>query len=88
MLHDTFTDRAKAGGKTIPVLVLGAGVMGERHIASLIEVSEKVLFPRYGLRLDISAVDRDAQKLQRLPAQVKKFSDIDPPLPMRRRRSR
>lgn len=77
MLHDTFTDKAKAGGKTIPVLVLGAGVMGERHIASLIEVSDKVLFPRYGLRLDISAVDRDAQKLQRLPAQVKKFSDID-----------
>lgn len=76
MLQNIFTEKAQAGAakeKTIAVLVLGAGVMGERHIASLIEVSEKVLQPVYGVTLDISAVDRDAQKLQKLPAQIKKF---------------
>jgi predicted dehydrogenase len=74
-LKPKFDKKTKAP-KNLKVLVLGAGVMGARHIRSLLEVSEKLLEPRYGVKLEITAVDRDEQKLQQLPEQLKGFEDL------------
>lgn len=75
-LHDDFTAQAEPAQKHFHVLVLGAGVMGQRHIASLIEIADKVLAPR-GITLDIAAVDRRDEARSSLPSRVASFADMD-----------
>lgn len=75
-LHDDFGAQARPVQKHFHVLVLGAGVMGQRHIASLIEIADKVLAPQ-GITLDIAAVDRRDDMLKALPARVTSFADMD-----------
>jgi len=75
-LHDDFGAQARPAQKHFQVLVLGAGVMGQRHIASLIEIADKVLAPQ-GITLDIAAVDRRDDMLKVLPARVTPFADMD-----------
>ncbi len=75
-ISGTFDTQARAEQKNYHALVLGAGVMGQRHIASLIEIAEKVLAPR-GIHLDISAVDRRDDMRNVLPPGVKSYADMD-----------
>ena len=82
-ISGTFDTQARAEQKNYHALVLGAGVMGQRHIASLIEIAEKVLAPR-GIHLDISAVDRRDDMRSALPPGVKSYADIDSALAARK----
>lgn len=75
-MRKDFQPSAQTVQKHFHVLVLGAGVMGQRHISSLREIAEKVLKPQ-GITLDIAAVDRKAEARQALPADVTAYADID-----------
>lgn len=70
-------EQAAAGPKNLNVLVMGAGVMGRRHIESLKEISEKILEPRFGTHLDIAAVDKRPEMLAALPEGVKTFAALE-----------
>lgn len=77
-LQDTFLAFAdRQAQKEVSVLVLGAGVIGARHIASLNEVSAKILQPRYGVTLNITAVEMDDKKRASLPDGVNSFAQLD-----------
>lgn len=69
-LRENFELQAQQPQKHFHVLVLGAGVMGQRHIASMLEVAEKVLAPK-GITLEIAAVDRRDDIRAALPPVVR-----------------
>lgn len=75
-LRENFDLQAQQPQKHFHVLVLGAGVMGQRHIASMLEVAEKVLAPK-GITLEIAAVDRRDDIRAALPPVVKTYADMD-----------
>jgi predicted dehydrogenase len=75
-MHNDFHSSVQPPQKHFHVLVLGAGVMGQRHISSLREVAEKILKPQ-GITLDIAAVDQKEEARQKLPADVKAYATLD-----------
>ncbi|HRJ67920.1 MAG TPA: Gfo/Idh/MocA family oxidoreductase [Alphaproteobacteria bacterium] len=75
-IRGDFDQQAQQPQKHFHVLVLGAGVMGQRHIASMREVAEKILAPR-GITLDIAAVDKSEAARAALPPAVKSYADMD-----------
>lgn len=75
-LHADFQTSSNPPQKHFDVLVLGAGVMGKRHIASLVEIADKVLAPK-GITLDIAAVDRKEDIRATLPERVRFYTDLD-----------
>lgn len=79
-----FAEAAAKKDKTLDILVLGAGVMGQRHVASLMEVAEKVLKPQFGVTLTISAVDRSGAALAKLPSDVRTFKTLEEALAMQK----
>jgi len=82
-MRKDFQPRAQTTQKHFHVLVLGAGVMGQRHISSLREIAEKVLKPQ-GITLDIAAVDKKEEARHGLPADVKAYADLDEALAARK----
>lgn len=76
MVQAAFTRNAKLPQTTLHVLVLGAGLMGQRHVASLREISEKVLADK-GVTLKIAAVDKNEAQLTKLPPDVARFATLE-----------
>jgi predicted dehydrogenase len=73
----SFDKAVETNPKSYTVLVLGAGLMGKRHIQSLLEISHKVLEPRHGITLRVAAVDAKEDRLAALPEEVAKFKTLD-----------
>jgi predicted dehydrogenase len=76
-LTSSFDKATELSPKDYNVLVLGAGLMGKRHIQSLLEIAQKVLEPRYGVSLQVAAVDGKEDRLAALPDAVTKFKSLD-----------
>lgn len=62
--------------RTIDVMVLGAGRMGQVHIRALREISAQYLEPTFGISLRLSVVERDPQKWAAIPDDVTVYADL------------